>query len=154
MCQHSTHVSNCTTHREYRTGRSRGDRCVPTTGINRLTFCELTSSRRVHAVAEAEKNLLTFTIRGVYFPFVVEIAMRMAHENTQGKEEPDMKKLITVALCLSIAAAFGCKKKEEAPAPAPAPAAAPAPAPEQKPMSSAKAPEAAPAAPAAPAEKK
>ncbi len=61
-----------------------------------------------------------------------------------------MKKLISFALCLTLALAFaGCKPKEEAPKPAEAPKAA-APAPEQKPMSSAKAP----TAPAAPAEKK
>jgi hypothetical protein len=68
-----------------------------------------------------------------------------------------MKKMISLALCLTMALAFaaGCKKKEEAPKEV-APAAAPAapvmgqPTSKQTPA----APAAAPAAPAAPAEKK
>ncbi len=96
----------------------------------------------------------------VYFASVVDgkpCALR--YDGNQKRKEviKSMKKLISFALCLTLALAFaGCKPKEEAPKPAEAPKAE-APAPAQKPMSSAKAPAApgAPAAaPAAPAEKK
>lgn len=65
-----------------------------------------------------------------------------------------MKKMISLALCLTLALAFtaGCKKKEEAPASAPAVEAPKAPE-AQKPMSSAQQAPAAPAAPAAPEKK-
>jgi hypothetical protein len=73
----------------------------------------------------------------------------LRYDGNQKRKEVimSMKKLISFALCLTLALAFaGCKPKEEAPKPAEAPKAeAPA---AQKPMSSAQAP-AAPAAPAA-----
>ena len=101
---------------------------------------------------------MTFISKVVYFAIVVfeKKPCALRYNGNQKRKEviTSMKKLISLALCLGLALAFaaGCKKKEEAPAPA-APAVEQK-APEQKPMSSAKAPEAAPAAPAAPAEKK